>query len=73
MIEKLKTVSNVSLGVVGLIAMVAMPFLFIKGAILASENLLRALSLIGFIVVVLDILILLPCRFSVGSGRIRAV
>jgi hypothetical protein len=64
MIEKLKKLGTSALGVVGLIAMFAIPIvltiLFLKGALWASENLLRALILIGFIVIVLDIVILLP-------------
>lgn len=60
MIEKLKKLGNVSLGLVGIAAVFAVPFLFFKGAIWASENLLRLLILIGFIVVVLDVVILLP-------------
>src|ERR1700730_445515 len=60
MIEKLRKLGNVSLGLVGIAAVFAVPFLFFKGAIWASEHLLRLLILIGFIVVVLDVVILLP-------------
>lgn len=60
MIERLKSLGTYSLGVVFLIAMFALPFFFFKGALWASENLLRPLTLIGFLVVVVDIVIMLP-------------
>ena len=50
MMERLKSIGSVSLGIFGFLAMLAIPFLFFKGAIWASENLLRLLMLIGFIV-----------------------
>jgi hypothetical protein len=60
MIEQLRKLGNVSLGLVGVAAVFAALFLFFKGAMWASDHLLGWLIVIGFTVVVLDIVILLP-------------
>jgi hypothetical protein len=60
MIERLKKIGNVSLGIVFVIGVAALPLLFLKGAVWASRTLLGPLILIGVIAVVFDILILLP-------------
>lgn len=60
MFEKLKGAANYALGGAVLIGLLALPFIFIKGAIWASKTLLPPLAAIGWIALAIVILILLP-------------
>ncbi len=58
--EKLKIVAGLALWLAVVLGFVALPFIFIKGAIWASENVLPTLFAVGWITLAVVILILLP-------------
>ncbi len=60
MIEKVKALGGVLLGIAIFVCILALPVVFIKGSLWASENLLQPLIVIGWIALALNILILLP-------------
>ena len=57
MIERLK---NIAMTVVGVVVVFAIPFLFVRGALWASEHLLQPLIVLGWLVFFVDLLVLLP-------------
>ncbi|MFZ5876610.1 MAG: hypothetical protein ACOYXU_09390 [Nitrospirota bacterium] len=60
MLEKAKELGRVLFGTAILIALLALPVVFIKGSLWAAEHLLPPLIRIGAIALVLNILVLLP-------------
>lgn len=60
MLENAKKLSGYLLGLVVFAAVLALPFVFIKGAMWASENLLPPLFLVGWIAIAVVIFVLLP-------------
>jgi len=60
MLESTKKVGTYLLGFAVLAAVLALPFVFLKGAMWASNNLLPPLFSIGWIAVAIVILVLLP-------------
>ncbi|MBU1425284.1 MAG: hypothetical protein KKH12_07540 [Gammaproteobacteria bacterium] len=60
MTEKLKQLSTTALGIVFFLALLCMPFLFIRGSAWAAEHLLQPLFVIGWVLLALDLLVLLP-------------
>ncbi|MHB8405789.1 MAG: hypothetical protein ACYDCJ_10240 [Gammaproteobacteria bacterium] len=60
MIEKVKALGGVLLGIAIFVCVLALLVVFIKGSLWASEHLLQPLIVIGWIALALNILILLP-------------
>lgn len=60
MVDKIKELTGMAFGLLILIAVFSLPFVFIKGSLWASNHLLEPLIKIGWILVAIDILILLP-------------
>ncbi|MPW27715.1 hypothetical protein F9L16_01705 [Agarivorans sp. B2Z047] len=58
--EKLKSLASSAFGIAIFIAVLSLPLIFIMGAAWASKNLLQPLILIGWVLLALDIVILLP-------------
>jgi hypothetical protein len=58
--EKIKELSGMAFSFLILIAVLSLPFVFIMGAAWASKNLLSPLILIGWILLAINIVILLP-------------
>jgi hypothetical protein len=74
MIDTVKKIGAFMLGLAIFVAVCIVPFVFIKGAMWASENLLPPLVTIGWYAVALNLLLLLPLslfrplRGFTGSG-----
>ncbi len=74
MIEKAKALGGMLLGIAIFVCVLALPVVFIMGAVWASEHLLQPLIVIGWIALAVNILILLPLsifrplRGFTGSG-----
>lgn len=60
MLENAKKFGGYMLGLAVFAAVLALPFVFIKGAMWASENLLPPLFAVGWIAIAIVILVLLP-------------
>lgn len=60
MVEKIKALGGVLLGIAIFVCVLALPVVFIKGSLWASEHLLQPLIVVGWIALALNILILLP-------------
>jgi hypothetical protein len=60
MVEKLKEMAGMALGFLILVAVLSLPLVFIMGASWASENLLGPLIVIGWILLAINMVILLP-------------
>lgn len=60
MVEKLKEMAGMAFGFLILIAFLSLPLVFIMGAAWASRNLLGPLIAIGWVLLALNIVILLP-------------
>ena len=60
MCDKLKSAGSMAFGLAIFLAMLAMPFIFIKGAMWASENVLPPLINIGWFALALVLFVLLP-------------
>ena len=60
MLGKLKGLGAVALGVLGFVAMIAVPIVVLRGSLWASTHLLNPLITAGWIAVALDVLLLLP-------------
>jgi len=60
MIEKLKELGGMGLGILIFIGILAIPVLFLKGSVWASTHLLKPLTYLGWIVLAVDLIILLP-------------
>lgn len=58
--EKPKEIGSVVLGIVFVLAILAIPALFILGSLWAATHLLRPLSVVGWVLIAIDLLILLP-------------
>ena len=58
--DKLKSAGSMAFGLAIFLAMLAMPFIFIKGAMWASENVLPPLINIGWFALALVLFVLLP-------------
>src|SRR5687767_12823789 len=58
MLEKLKGLSQVALGLVIVLALLAVPILFIMGAAWAAKHLLQPLIAVAWIVLAIDLLVL---------------
>lgn len=60
MLENVKKISNILLGISLFLAVIALPIVFVKGAMWASRNLLPPLFTVGWLAIALIVLILLP-------------
>jgi hypothetical protein len=60
MVEKLKEMAGMAFGFLILVAVLSLPLVFIMGAAWASKNLLGPLVVIGWVLLVINIVILLP-------------
>jgi hypothetical protein len=58
--EKLKQFSTAALGIVLFLAILAIPALFILGSAWAAEHLLQPLFAVGWVLLAIDLLVLLP-------------
>ena len=58
--DKLKSAAGLAFGAAVAIGLLALPFIFIKGAVWASEHLLAPLISVGWIAIAIVLLILLP-------------
>ena len=58
--DKLKSAAGWTFGIVVVIGLLALPFIFIKGAIWASEHVLPPLISVGWIALAIVLLVLLP-------------
>lgn len=58
--EKLKQLSTAALGIVFFLALLCIPVLFIRGSEWAAEHLLQPLIVVGWVLLALDLLVLLP-------------
>lgn len=60
MLESAKKFGTILLGLAVVLAVLALPFVFIKGAMWASKNLLPPLFAVGWVAIAVVILVLLP-------------
>ena len=60
MFEKLTSIGSAGLGLAFIVALFALPFIFIKGAMWASQYLLPPLIGVGWVAIAIIILLLLP-------------
>ena len=60
MIEKIKELAGMAFGFLIFIAIMSLPIIFIKGSVWASEHLFGPLIVVGWILLAIDILLLLP-------------
>lgn len=58
--DKLKSASSLAFGLVAVLGFLALPFIFIKGAMWTSEHILPPLIAVGWIALALVLFILLP-------------
>ena len=63
MIEKIKEMAGMAFGFLILVAVLSLPLVFIMGAAWASKNLLGPLVVIGWVLLAINIVILLPLSF----------
>lgn len=74
MVEKLKEMAGMAFGFLILVAILSLPLVFIMGAAWASKNLLGPLIVLGWVLLAINIVILLPLsifkrlRGFVGGG-----
>lgn len=66
MAEKLKQLSTIALGLVFLLALLCIPVLFIRGSAWAAEHLLQPLISVGWVLLALDLIVLLPLSLFRG-------
>ena len=69
MFEKLKNIAGFGFGIAIFLGLLVLPFIFIKGAFWASQNILPPLILLGWIALALVLFIFLPLSIF---GRWRA-
>jgi hypothetical protein len=60
MVEKLKEMAGMAFGFLILVAVLSLPLVFVMGAAWASKNLLGPLVVIGWVLLAINIVILLP-------------
>jgi hypothetical protein len=60
MIEKIKELAGMAFGFLIFIAMMSLPFVFIKGSVWASAHLLSPLIVVGWVLLAINIVLLLP-------------
>lgn len=60
MIEKIKELAGMAFGFLIFIAIMSLPVIFIKGSVWASTHLFGPLIVVGWILLAIDILLLLP-------------
>lgn len=64
--EKLKQLSTAAFGIVICLAVLSIPALFILGSAWAAKNLLQPLIVVGWVLLALDLLVLLPLSIFRG-------